>query len=99
MGRTFRKAVLNTSFFCITLGAAVQSTLPTEAAAQADQGAITGYVKDPSGAILPNAEITVTNLDTGLALNTKSNDSGVLSSLRSRSVTTRYPQRSRVSHL
>ena len=77
MGRTFRKAVVNTSFFCITLGAAVQSTLPTEAAAQADQGAITGYVKDPSGAILPNAEITVTNLDTGLALNTKSNDSGV----------------------
>lgn len=45
--------------------------------AQTDQGAITGIVQDTSGAVIPNAKITVTDLDNGLVLQTKSNHSGV----------------------
>jgi hypothetical protein len=45
--------------------------------AQTDQGAITGVVQDASGAVIPNAQVTATNVDTGLALETKSNGSGV----------------------
>jgi len=46
--------------------------------AQTDQGAITGVVQDSTGAVIPNAQITATSIDTGLALETKSNSSGVL---------------------
>lgn len=45
--------------------------------AQTDQGAITGVVQDASGAVIPNAEITVRDIDTGLVLRGKSNGSGV----------------------
>ena len=45
--------------------------------AQTDQGAITGIVQDTSGALIPNAQVTVTNVDTGLTLQSKSNSSGV----------------------
>lgn len=45
--------------------------------AQTDQGAVTGVVEDSSGAVIPNARVTVTNVDTGLALQAKSNQSGV----------------------
>jgi hypothetical protein len=44
--------------------------------AQVDQGAITGIVQDQSGAVLPGALVTVTNIDTGLALQVKTNSSG-----------------------
>lgn len=45
--------------------------------AQTDQGAITGVVQDASGAVIPNANVTVTDVDTGLVLRNKSNGSGV----------------------
>src|SRR5277367_1894071 len=45
--------------------------------AQTDQGSITGIVHDSSGAVIPDAQVTVTNVDTGLALEAKSNRSGV----------------------
>jgi hypothetical protein len=45
--------------------------------AQTDQGTITGVVQDSSGAVIRNAKITVTSVDTGLALQTQSNRSGV----------------------
>ena len=44
---------------------------------QVDQGAITGIVKDTSGASVPNAAVTVTNPDTGFVLQGTSNGSGV----------------------
>src|SRR5260370_8936729 len=44
---------------------------------QVDQGAITGIVQDSSGAIVPNAGVTVTNIDTGLVLQGTTNGSGV----------------------
>ena len=46
------------------------------ARAQADQGAITGLVSDNSGAVIPNADVTLTSIDTGLTLQTKADSSG-----------------------
>jgi len=47
------------------------------ALAQVDQGAITGVVQDNTGAVVPGAKVTVTNIDTGLVLEGSSNSSGV----------------------
>ena len=47
----------------------------TAAFSQGDLGSISGYVKDPSGAIIPNAKITIHNL-TGLERQTTSNEAG-----------------------
>lgn len=44
--------------------------------AQVDQGTITGVVEDSSGAVVPNAQVTVTDIDTGLVLRVKSNGTG-----------------------
>jgi hypothetical protein len=44
--------------------------------AQIDTGGITGTVKDPSGAVVPGAECTVTNTDTGIALREKTTSAG-----------------------
>jgi hypothetical protein len=43
---------------------------------QVDQGAITGSVQDPSGAIIPGANVTITSIDTGLVLERTTNASG-----------------------
>jgi hypothetical protein len=44
--------------------------------AQGDQGAITGVVQDQTGAVVPGAQVTLTNTDTGLVLDRKANESG-----------------------
>ena len=44
---------------------------------QVDQGAITGTVQDSSGAVVPNADVTLLNTDQGISLETKSNASGI----------------------
>ena len=46
------------------------------ASAQVDQGAITGTVTDNTGAIVPDAQVTLRATDTGLTLQSKSNSSG-----------------------
>ena len=66
-----------TSLFVLALVLAMQVMLPEGCLGQADQGAITGYIKDTSGAAIPNADVTVTNLETGLALQAKANGAGV----------------------
>src|ERR1700736_1223545 len=43
---------------------------------QADQGAITGLVQDASGAVVSNAQVTLTNVDNGLALQAQTDSSG-----------------------
>ena len=45
--------------------------------AQVDQGTITGVVQDPSGAVIANASVTLTNTDLGQVLKAKSDSSGV----------------------
>jgi hypothetical protein len=47
------------------------------AVGQADQGAITGVIQDPSGAAIVRASVTLANLDTGQVLKTTSNGSGL----------------------
>ncbi|MGB6686646.1 MAG: TonB-dependent receptor [Terracidiphilus sp.] len=49
------------------------------ALSQVDEGAITGVVKDTSGAVIPNAEVTLTNPDTDFMLQGKSNGVGFYS--------------------
>jgi len=46
------------------------------AVAQIDQGAITGIVHDPTGAVIPNAKITLTDTDTNLVLQGTSDSGG-----------------------
>ncbi len=45
--------------------------------AQVDQGAITGFVQDSTGAVIANAQVSVRNVDTGLVLQTRTNASGI----------------------
>lgn len=44
---------------------------------QVDQGTITGVVQDPTGAVVGNANVTLTSVDTGQVLKTKADDGGV----------------------
>jgi Carboxypeptidase regulatory-like domain len=44
--------------------------------AQSDNGTIVGYVKDPTGAVIPKAKVTLKNEGTGVAKQTTTNDSG-----------------------
>src|SRR5579863_3920469 len=50
--------------------------LPIPAAAQVDQGTITGVVRDTTGAVIPNAQITLTDTDTNLVLQGASDSGG-----------------------
>jgi hypothetical protein len=43
---------------------------------QVDEGAITGTVTDSSGAVVPNAQVTLLNTDQGITLETRSNSTG-----------------------
>ena len=45
-------------------------------AQEADQGAIIGVVTDSTGAVIPNADVTLTDVGTGLVVKAKSNASG-----------------------
>ena len=58
------------------LSVALMVLFAGRAMAQLDQGAIIGVVQDSTGAVIPNADVTLTDLDTGLVLKTKSNESG-----------------------
>src|SRR5215467_11126484 len=44
--------------------------------AQSDNGSIAGFAKDASGAVVPNAKITLKNEGTGLERETVTNESG-----------------------
>ncbi|MFL6335877.1 MAG: carboxypeptidase regulatory-like domain-containing protein [Pyrinomonadaceae bacterium] len=50
--------------------------LAATASAQSDRGTITGRVVDPSGAVVPNAKVTVTNTETNTPAESKTNDEG-----------------------
>src|SRR5713226_5019383 len=53
--------------------------LPINAASAQTFGEITGEVKDQSGAVAPNASLTVTNTATNAARNTRTNEAGIYS--------------------
>jgi len=50
--------------------------LATPLRAQKDAGAIVGIVRDPSGAVVAGAKITVTDVDRGIQLTLSTNDAG-----------------------
>jgi hypothetical protein len=43
---------------------------------QVDEGSITGTIQDATGAVVPNAQVTLLNTDVGLTLETRTNGSG-----------------------
>ena len=61
------KSVAKAGFSCFLLSAAVLG--------QSSTAQISGAVKDQTGALLPGAEITATQTDTGVARSTVSNES------------------------
>src|SRR5260370_90186 len=69
------RSVLRTSTLAI-LGVLVGSLATGVAFGQADQGAIVGLVQDASGAVVSNAQVTLTNVDNGLALQAQTDGSG-----------------------
>lgn len=64
-----RRLFLILGLLCVLSGIALSQTF----------GEITGEVKDPSGAVMPNASVTVTNTATNVARSTVTNTSGVYS--------------------
>src|SRR5262249_60611785 len=50
---------------------------PGEVGAQIDQGTITGRVTDPTGAVIPDATVTVFAVDTGVSTQTLTNMEGL----------------------
>src|SRR5437016_13717412 len=61
-----RQVALSTVFLCFA-GVAL---------AQKDTGAISGSVKDPGGAVVSGAKVTITDADRGTNLVTRSNNQG-----------------------
>jgi uncharacterized protein YqkB len=62
------------AFALVALLLALAAAAP--AFAQSDHGTITGTVTDPTGAVVPNAKITATSLDTGEVREVTSGDEG-----------------------
>ena len=54
-------------------------TFPLTASAQQETATMTGTVRDPSGAIVPRATVTVTNVQTNISLKTETDDAGSIS--------------------
>src|SRR5207249_5098853 len=50
--------------------------IPRTARAQVYSGSLTGVIKDPSGAVVPGAEVKLTDVNKGYSLDVKSDDSG-----------------------
>jgi hypothetical protein len=51
-------------------------TLAVPSWAQKDAGAIVGLVRDPSGAVVAGAKVTVTDVDRGVGLTLSTNNQG-----------------------
>jgi hypothetical protein len=76
MSTLYRSAGRRTAWLAIALLAVLSVLTGTGVYAQSDNGSIVGTVTDMTGAVIPDAAITVTNVDTGLKLTSKSNSSG-----------------------
>lgn len=62
---------------CIALACFCFLLVATDyAAAQVDEGSITGVVQDTTGAVVPDAQVTLLNTDQGITLNVKTNSAG-----------------------
>src|SRR3984893_16315593 len=62
--------------FAVFLGSATLLRLTPTAQAQSDYGAVAGFVRDPSGGVIPNARVIVKNEATGAENAATTNESG-----------------------
>ncbi|HTV14453.1 MAG TPA: TonB-dependent receptor [Acidobacteriaceae bacterium] len=69
-----RSTILKIFGLCAVLG--VSLFLVPRAYAQATTGAITGLVSDPTGAVVPHADVVATEVDKGVAFRGRSNEVG-----------------------
>jgi hypothetical protein len=71
-----RRLLMGVMFICLYASPALF--------AQSESGSVTGQVKDPQGAAVVGADVTATNVDTGVASQVKTGDTGIFhfSSLR-----------------
>jgi len=60
----------------LALGLLLALCIPGRLLAQLDRGEVTGTVEDPSGAVVQNATVFLTNVDTGVKTTTKSTATG-----------------------
>ena len=61
--------------FCLVLAVSISIAVSNNAWSQAT-AQISGAVKDQSGAVLPGAEVTATQTETGISRNTVTNETG-----------------------
>jgi outer membrane receptor protein involved in Fe transport len=71
-----RKSVRSTWFLGAVFTLVVCLTLPTALWSQAASGSIAGYVYDPTGAVVPDAEVQAINVETGQVRTVRSDASG-----------------------
>jgi Carboxypeptidase regulatory-like domain len=76
MGRERIATSLFKSFGYIILTALLLLLLPGRLFGQVDEGSINGTVQDPTGAVVPNAQVTLLNTDQGITLSTTTNGAG-----------------------
>lgn len=62
--------------FCLTLAAAISLTLPSAGFAQQAAANIIGVVRDPSGAVIPGATVTLTSTTTNVSRKAVTNSTG-----------------------
>ena len=62
-------------FMAVSCCAALM-TIQAPLQAQSDNGSISGFVRDPSGSVIPNADVTVKDEATSTERRTKTNESG-----------------------
>ena len=72
---TLRRSKLFLFFFLLLLFGAACAV--SSRAQFLDQGGVTGVVQDPGGAVIPGADVVLTNVETSLKLTTKTDQSGV----------------------
>jgi hypothetical protein len=61
----------------VVIVAMILALIASFAFAQSDLGSISGFVKDPSGGVVPKANVTVRNESTGVERRTTTNEAGV----------------------
>src|SRR3984885_14664654 len=77
MGRECNATTLSKAFGYIILTALLLLLVPGQSVfAQVDEGSINGTVQDPTGAVVPNAQVTLLNTDQGITLTTTTNGAG-----------------------